>query len=257
MLFRRSLPIGILLVSLALTGFGCKKIDTSKRNMAGALSNGQVKLPTVSVTPEAKAAAEKPRERKPERQPDAEILRIRDVLSSFQKSQTFRAVFTVGGKDGIKGDLSYNQQKGAYGKLSLKNGQSVDMALQGTRVAIRNSSSTWQELTGTTEGDQMASLLTAVGNRGTLEPIYPSVGARYVSGTDDTTRDCRMHEISQFIGSLGGYQPIRICIKNGLPLYFSIPSEDGLVEIEYRDIDKPVEVFFPLPDLPDETISGE
>jgi hypothetical protein len=219
-----------------------------------------VKLPTVSVTPETKTAAEKPRERKPERQPDPEILRIREALSSFQKSQTFRAVFTVRGKEGITGDLAYNQQKGAYGKMTLKNGQTLDMALQGKRVAIRNSSSTWQELTDTAEGDQMSNLLTAIGNRGALEPIYPSVSARYVSGSDDAVRGCRMHEVSQFMGNLGGQQTIRICIKNNLPLYFSIPSEDGLVEIEYKDIDKPVEVFFPLPDLPDppsETISAE
>ncbi len=245
MLFRRSLLLGVLLGSLTLTGFGCKKIDPSRPNVTSLQASGQVKLPTISVETKA-AQADPSKVRKPEKQPHPEILRLREVMSSFQKSQSFRANITIGGPEGIKGEIAYNQSKGAFGKLALKNGFTTEMALYNSRVAIKSGTSTWSEISNTPEAENIATLFKAITNRGNEEPLYPSDNARYVSVKDDPKRGCKMHSVSQFMGNLGGYQPLEICVANGLPLYFSIPSEDGTIEIEYRDIDKPVEVFFPI-----------
>lgn len=246
MLFQRSTLLGVLLVSLMLTGFGCKKIDTTRPNATTKQPNSQVKLPTISVETKNKTPAP-PKKRKPERQPDPEVLRIRDAMASFQKSQSYRATVTIGGPEGIKGAIAYSQQNGLYGKLSLKNGMTSDMAVFGERVAIRTGTSTWREISGTEEGAQIITLFKSITNRDSTEPIYPSDNAHYESVTDDLTRNCKMHSMKQFMGHLGGYQLLKICLKNALPMYFSIPSEDGLIEIEYRDIDTPVEVFFPIP----------
>lgn len=245
MLFRRSFLLGVFLTSLTLTGFGCKKIDTSRPNMTSLQATGQVKLPTISVGTKAEPVAP-PKIRKPEKQPHPEILRLRDAMSSLQKSQSFRAKVTIGGTGGINGDIAYNQAKGVFGKLALQNGFTTEMALLGERVAIKSGTSTWSEITNTPEAENIATLFKSITNSGSIEPTYPSKNARYVSAKDDAARGCKMHSVSQFMGNLGGYQPIEICVANGLPLYFSIPSEDGTIEIEYRDIDKPVDVFFPV-----------
>ncbi len=245
MLFRRSLLLGIVLGSLALTGFGCKKIDTSRPNMTSAQANGQVKLPTISVQTKPEQPAP-PKVQKPEKQPHPEILRLREVMLSFQKSQSFRANITIGGPEGVKGEIAYNQMKGAFGKLALKNGFTTEMAFHENRVAIKSGTSTWSEITGTAEAQNISTLFQSITNRGETQPVYPSKSARYGSAKDDAARGCKMHSLSQYMGNLNSYQPLEICVANGLPLYFSIPSEDGVIEIEYRDIDKPVDVFFPL-----------
>ena len=245
MLFRRSLLLGVVLGSLALTGFGCKEIDTSRPNMTSLQARGQVKLPTISVNTKPEQTAQ-PRVRKPEKQPHPEILRLRDVMSSFQKSQSFRANITIGGPDGVKGEIAYNQSKGTFGRLSLKNGFTTEMALLGNRVAIKSGTSTWSEITNTPEAQNISKLFQSIINRGDSQPVYPSKSARYGSAKDDPARGCKMHSVSQYMGNLNSYQPLEICVANGLPLYFSIPSEDGTIEIEYRDIDKPVDIFFPL-----------
>lgn len=245
MLFRRSLLLGVLLGSLALTGFGCKKIDTSRPNMTSLQASGQVKLPTISVETKTEQVTA-PKERGPGKQPHPEILRLREVMSSFQKSQSFRANITIGGPEGIKGEIAYNQSKGTFGKLTLKNGFTTEMALYNDRVAIKSGTSTWSEISDTPEAENIATLFKAITNRGNTEPIYPSKNARYGSAKDDSARNCKMHSISQYMGNLNSFQPLEICVANGLPLYFSIPSEDGTIEIEYRDIDNPVEVFFPI-----------
>lgn len=247
MLFHRSLFLGVLLGGLMLTGFGCKKIDTTRPNMTAGRGSGQVTLPTISVNTKTEEQPTVPKERKPERQPDAETLRLRDIMASFQKSQSFRANITIGGTEGIQGQISYNQPNGMFGKLMLKNGFTTEMAVKNERVAVRTGTSTWSEVTGSAEGEQIATLFKAITNRGGLVPIYPSDNARHESVKDDAARRCKMHKLSQFMGNLGGFQPLHICVANGLPLYFSIPSEDGLIEIEYTDIDKPVDVFFPIP----------
>jgi len=246
MLFRRSLFLGVLLCGLMLTGFGCKKIDTSRPNMVAGRANSQVILPTISVDTKPQQPVPQ-KERKPERQPDPEILRLREVMSSFQKSKSYRANLTIGGANGIKGEISYSQPNGLFGRLMLKNGFTTEMALQNNRVAVRSGTSTWGEITGTPEADQIATLFKSITNRGSVEAVYPSRNARYGSAKDDAARGCKMHTLSQFMGDLGGYQPVNICVANGLPLYFSIPSENGLIEIEYKDIDRPVDVFFPIP----------
>ncbi len=246
MFFRRPIFLGILLCGLMLTGFGCKKIDTTRPNMISGGANGTVTLPTISVTQKSPQAVP-PKERKPDPGPEPDVIRLRDIMTSFQKSQSFRARITIGGAEGIVGQVSFNQQNGLFGKLMLKNGQTTEIAIQEERVAIRNGTSTWGEITGSTEAEEIKELFKAVINRGNLEPLYPAPNARYLSSKDDTVRGCKMHSLSQFMGNLGGFQPLNICIANGLPIYFSIPSEDGLIEIEYTDIDKQVEVFFPIP----------
>lgn len=241
--FPRTFFLGVLLSSLALVGFGCKKIEHMNGNTTATLANRDVLLPTISVkTPVAKPIEPE----KPRKQPHPEVLRIRELMTSFQKSTSFRAKMRIGGEGGIQGDIAYDQEKGTYGKLMLGNGLTSEMVLYQERVAIKNGTSTWSEITDTPEAAQIMELFKAVTNRATTEPLYPARNARYVSAADDETRGCKMHNLSQFMGNLGGYQPIAFCIANRLPVYFSVPSEDGLVEVEYRDIDKPVEVFFPL-----------
>ncbi len=205
-----------------------------------------MKLPTLSVD-QRQTAPTPAAPQKPPKPLDPEVTRIRDVLTSFQKSESYRAAVTINGKEGIKGEITYSQKNGLYGKLSIPNGITTDMAVLGERVAVRAGTSTWREISGTDEGTQIITLFKSITNRGSAQPIYPSDSATYISGEDDSVRDCRMHSVKQFMGHLGGYKTIKVCIKNALPTYFAIPSEDGLVEIEYRDIDKPVEVFFPLP----------
>ncbi len=244
--FPRSLLFGALLGSLALTGFGCKKIESYRPNTTSARPNGQVLLPTISVEtkPEQPSA---PKEKKPERRPAPEIIRLRESMASLQKSRSFRAKLTIGGPNGIKGDIAYSQTNGLYGKLALANGMTSEMSIFKDRVAVRNGTSTWGEVTGTPEADSITALFQSITNRGGQQPLYPSDNSRYGSAKEDTVRGCMMHSVSQFMGNLGGYQPLQICIKAGLPIYFSIPSEDGVIEIEYRDIDQPVDVFFPIP----------
>ncbi len=244
MSFRRSFVFGALISGLMLTGFGCKKIDTNRPNVTGNLGNGQITLPTISVN--TKATEEPKREIKPERKPHAEILRLRDVMKSFQKSQSFRADITIGGPDGVKGEIAYNQPNGMFGKLMLKNGFTSELAVKDKRVAVRNGTSTWQEITDTPESQYIANLFESITNRAGSEPLYPDENARYTSVKDDP-RGCKLHSFSQFMGNVGSYQPIQLCVANGLPVYFSIPSQDGLIEIVYKDIDQPVQVFFPLP----------
>lgn len=247
MFFRRSLAASVLLLGLTLTGFGCKKIDYSQYNHTG-WSNTEVKLPTIAVdTKPATTAAPKPIDRKPERQPEQEVLRLRDIMASFQKSQTYRADLTLGGPGGITGEIAYNREYGVFGKLTTANGFTSQMALQGDRVAVKSGTSTWREITGTDEGAQISSLFKSIlSSGGSKGPLYPYINAHFVSLKDDPTRGCQMYTVSQFMGNMDSYQNVNFCVQNGLPTYFSIPSPDGLIEIKYHDVDKPVDVYFPL-----------
>ncbi len=246
MLFSRRFALLGLLGVLTLTGFGCKKIDYSQPNRTASLASGQVKLPTISVDTKTKGQQQPVVDMKPGKAPNPEVLKLRDIMASFQKSQSYRALITIGGATGIKGDLAFSQENGMYGKLTLNNGQTTEIAVKDTRVAVRSSSSTWQEVTGQPEAEQITTLFKAVANRTTTKPIYPLVNAEYKSGVDDPVRGCKMHSMTQFMGNQG-YQPMQLCIASGLPTYLSIPSQDGLIEIEYRDIDKVVPVYFPIP----------
>lgn len=246
MSLRRSFVFVSLLGSLALAGFGCKKADTLPFVSGNASPNARVILPTLSINTKSPEQPTKRRVTSPERLPDPNVLRARDAMIGFNKSQSFRASITIGGKEGIKGDVSFSHPNGMFGTLTLGNGMKADIALRETRVAVRSNTSTWQEVTDTPEAAQVIELFKAISNRTGENPAYPNPRAKFVSVTDDTVRGCRMYVVSEFMGDRG-YQPVQICIKAELPVYFSIPSEDGLIEINYKDIDQPVTVFFPIP----------
>lgn len=245
MSFRRSLMSLALFGSLALLGFGCKKVDMVSFVDGNAPANARVVLPTLSVNTGKPQTASQPRVAK-DRTADPNVLKARDAMISFNKSQSFRASITVGGPEGIKGEVSFNQTGGMYGTLTLSNGMKADIAVQEPRVAVRSGGAAWQEVTNTDEATQIIEIFKIVSNRTDDEPTYPTKMAKLVSVADDPTRGCRMYNISQFMGDRG-YQPVQVCTKGELPVYLSVPSEDGLIEINYKDIDQAVNVFFPIP----------
>ena len=240
----RAFVFGAALLSLTLTGFGCKK-ETLPRLNTAAWPNGRVQLPTLSVDSAPTQPTPIVRQPDVEWKNDPNLIRVRAAMSQLNQSDTYRATLHLGGT-GVIGDIAYNRKYGIYGTLTTQHGVNVDIAIQGNRVAVRDSTSTWQDVSDTPEGDQVQNLFSSLLNQQKNEVAFPTGNARYASQEDDQTRGCHMYHFRQFMGDRG-FQPLQVCLKDGLPSYFSLQTADGLVEIEYRDVDKPVEVFFPLP----------
>ena len=229
---QRLVPLVLLCGSLALFGFGCKKMPAPKPfvNFENALASlPRVTAPQLAATStHAKPA-------------DPNIIYLRSVMKNFDKASSFRADVTIPSPQGnVTGNIEVVRATGLHGTLRFPQNRTTEIYLLGSDVFFRANTSTWSNLGATDEGKQVSSLVRAAFSLSDNESAAVLPDSARVVGTANDPSGCRLFLIASD-------QPgtTQICVKNELPIRLISPSPQGDVTANYRDFGKTITLTAP------------
>lgn len=235
----RSFPIAILVLSLTLVGFGCR------RPVVNTTVNTQVvPVKTETVTP-FDPNAPRPVDHEG---PSPEGLLARQALKNLSTAKTYRTTMIITTASGtVRASADVNREQGILGRLEIPNTQgmlSSEISISGKTVFFRQNTSTWSDISKTEEGQQLTDLFqNALTPNGTDVSLIVSDNTRTVETKEDAS-GCTLYTLSQ-VNEEGKRVPYQICIRNDLPSYLSLQTTAGVLTTTYTDINGLVEVKRP------------
>ena len=235
----RSFPIAILVLSLALVGFGCRRPGVN------TASNTQViPVKTETVTPFD------PNTPRPVDQqgPSPEGLLARQALKNLSIAKTYRTTMIIPTASGtVKASADVNREQGVMGRLEIPNAQgmlSSDIYISGETIFFRQNTSTWTDISKTEEGKQFTTLFqNAIAPNEADISLIVSDNTRTIEIKEDAS-GCKLYVLNQ-VDETGTRVPYQICIRNDLPSYISIQTAAGILTTTYTDINGLVEIKRP------------
>lgn len=240
--FRFPLFLGLSAL-LLFSGFGCKKSPPPFKPQSLDL---RVLTPTQNnAAPHKNPVTESETQKITASQIAPEIIYVRQILRNLTKTKSFRASMIIPTAQGTaKGEVEFSKDKGFHGTLQLPSGTSTEIyALNGNTIYFRANTSSWINMSGTTEGKQAALLFqTAFSVTNDNADTQISDQAKFVSMSDDP-EGCRSFSIDQ--STVVTPQLFELCVKNELPVRISLPVEQGRVEVRYRDYNQPIDIHVP------------
>jgi len=235
----RSLPIAILVISMALFGFGCRRPGTKPP------TNTQIvpvaKEPTKPFDPNAPRPFD-------QEGPSVEGLLARQALTNLSTAKSYRTTMIIPTASGtVKATADVNREQGILGRLEVPSAQgtlSSEIFIANGTILFRQNTSTWTDITDSTEGKQFTTLFeNALAPNGTNVSQIVSDNTRTVEVKEDAT-GCTLYTLSQ-VNESGKRIPYKICLRNDLPSYITIQTTAGLLTVSYTDINGQVIVKRP------------
>ncbi|MBM3204454.1 hypothetical protein FJZ48_00520 [Candidatus Uhrbacteria bacterium] len=235
--------------ALVLFGFGCKKSAP-----VGVVPEPIIHLqpvgtpvPLPKATPPSSATPEpkKPNVTTPSPQTppahddysDQQIIYLRKVMANLNSASSFRADLTIPSDDNVaSGTIEFVRSVGLHGLLSIGGSLQAEVYIVGADVLFRSNTSTWTNIGNTTEGAQVKQLFQSTLSGTDQAGITISETARF-SPTKDDPSGCRLYSFTQYTPE-GNKLPLKVCVKNDLPVSISSPAAGGTVEIRYRDFNQ-------------------
>lgn len=245
MIRRSSFKIAIILVALAMVGFGCKKPDASQPPIGYGFweLGGQVK-PRVEP-PKPYVRKHKPDD-KGDNYVEPEIRYLQQVLKNFTNVQSFRASLKLpASSEATDGVIEFARRKGLHATLRLPDGSSNELTFIKQNVYFRSGTSTeWTNIGGTDEGIQMTILfISALNLSPSSTETMISPRAKIISVIDDPS-GCKRYTFMQR-DMQGEKQTSYVCVQNELPMIVGTVSESGNIETVYRDYNQEIEIKNP------------
>lgn len=239
----------LLLVSLCLLafcGFGCKK-QTGYRTYALPSSFTDARVPTAdsSAPPPATIDPHKPKD--VEHGTDPDIILLRQVMKNLMAASSFRANMTIPTDNGtLNGDIEFARGKGLHGVLHLPNQSTTEIYLVNQQILFRSGTSSWANLTNTTDGLRLASLFSsAFSLKADSTSTSISDSSRILNVSDDPS-GCTLYTFEEPLLGTTSYETTKICVKDNLPQYFRIGTVNGDIVVTYRDFNTDIPVSSPL-----------
>lgn len=147
----------------------------------------------------------------------------------------------------VKASADVNREQGIMGRLEVPSPQgtlSSQIYMSGGTILFRQNTSTWSDISKTTEGEQFTQLFqNALAPNGTDVSRIVSDNTRTVETKEDAT-GCTLYTLSQ-VNESGKRMPYQICLRNDLPSYISLQTTAGLLTVSYTDINGNVEIRRP------------
>jgi hypothetical protein len=225
------------LIILAAFGFGCKSTTAPTPPVPNAVAPvGQPA--STAVTNPAPAGVSR------------DVLYARQVLRNLSQAKTFRATMSVPTAGGqVATSLDYSRDNGIYGTIQIPNAaggtQSANLFADDKEIWFRQGTSTWQNLTNTTDGKNFQAVFQNAFNYQDRYQSTVSDTATLTSKTDDPSAGCSRYAFTQSTDN-GGAQTFTLCVSQDLPVYLTIDGPFGQIEVRYRDVNGKVDVKRPV-----------
>ncbi|HEU0051407.1 MAG TPA: hypothetical protein VFQ60_05135 [Patescibacteria group bacterium] len=231
------------LVLLSAFGFGCKKTPPPTQHNSylddiTPLTRMVGSKPKQTTQPQAPQPAPVP-----QKAPDQNLIALKQAVQQFGSVKSFRASLVIPTAAGsVTGTVEFARGTGLHGMLNLPEAIVTEIYLLGNSVLFRANTSTWTDLSGTTEGKQVADLFQNAFSvsDGNADITIPADAQIIGTGTDPS--GCRLF-IYAARSQAGTTQ---VCVKNGLPIRFLSQAPLGNVEVSYRDFNQPIRIQSPL-----------
>lgn len=228
-----------LVITLALTGFGCKK-------QATPAPIGLFQKPTNESAQTKPWAPDPNAPRDLDNQIIPEIEYLRQVMRNFTLVNSFRAKITSPFDDGIMvAQMEAEKGHGIHAFLHLPNNMSNELYLVGDAVYVRNGTSTWQTHRNTEEATRLQLMFAQAlfAGQNTTSSKFISDSSRIVS-VKDTEKGCKEYAFTQYIKN-GSKTTLSLCVKNDLPSIMTVPTTGGDMVIEYSDYNQSFNIQAP------------
>ncbi len=238
-------PLVILLLVFPLLGFGCKKDPVIKpgTNYPVDAAYPVVRKPSTDKT--AATVTSTQNKTQPVTAPtkkDPDITYLQKVMENFDAANSFRATLSIPIKDGTAtGSVELSRATGLHGKLAMPTNITTEIYLVGSDIFFRANTSTWENLTNTEEGKQLAELFRiAFSVDGSGSTAIPDTAQ--IMGTGRDPSGCKLYVYTEPDRN-GSNQ---ICVKDDLPVRVVSQMDYGNVEVYYRDFNQPITITAPV-----------
>ena len=212
----------LLIIFLALVGFGCgkEKVQKSDDPNAGFGTNAYLPPP-------------KP----PEDQTVTNLRELREAIVAFQEVKSFRANLLIDNEQGqTTGRIDVMKPDRFHGtiKVSTEDQEGEVIGIGNTLFIKVPDSDLWLEINAPEIATAMTSAFKSAveGDAALIRSSLPD--STKVTKTKDGGRNCDKYETNIENDADLGVE-LSVCVSNGLPKYIRAETDQGIVDVEYFD----------------------